>query len=187
MKYFIGAAIACLAVVAVAGIVFFLFLMIPKGHAALPYGVAEHGDKPFVTDEPVDQKANMNMYADAEGPPWFGIPIVGSSRMGGWGYCMKPGVQIGEDEHGNGIFAEDHEVIWRCMQTHPTGELIDPAEAPIVYCFVQNPRVIKKTDQAYYACYHNYGVIFTTYEFHWGKAPLILPDEIEYVPTTRFK
>jgi hypothetical protein len=142
---------------------------------------------PRVTMEDEDQKAHLEMYADAEGPPWHGIPIVGSINMRGWGLCMKPGVSLGQDEHGNSIFAEDYEVIWRCLQTHPTGEPIDPAEAPIVYCFVQNPALLQDQTKRHWACYHNYGDIFASYENQWGKSPLILPDEVEYVDTTEFK
>lgn len=163
------------ALAVLAAFIGFLYLMIPAGHA-----------KPFVTMEPEDQKQELGLYDDAEGPPWHDIPIVGGMNPG-WGMCYKPGVKLGEDEHGNGIYAEDHEVIWRCMQTHPTGETIPPSEAPVVYCFVQNPLVIQKTDQVYYACYHNYGDIFLMYEAQWGKSPLILPDEVEYVPTTEIR
>jgi hypothetical protein len=139
---------------------------------------------PFVTDEPVDQKKNMGLYEDAEGPNPWGIPLVGQADIGGFAMCVKPGVKIAEDEHGNGIYAEDNEVIWRCFQTHPDGTVIPAEAAPILYCFVQNPDRTKRTRRIW-ACYHNYGHVWAHYQEQYDRNPLILPDELQYIPEVK--
>ncbi len=180
-KYVIGGVVAILIVVAIAALLGFAWLMIPKGHA---YGHSvehEYPTKPFVTDEPVDQKANMGMYADAKGPPWHDMPQVAMTRLP-FGMCAKPGVAISFDEHGNPVYAADNEVIWRCMQTHPTGQ---PAEAPLVYCHQQKDQ--PRPPAIAWRCYHDYSVVFDFYEHDYGKSPLILPDEIEFIDTTEIQ
>lgn len=157
-----------LTAVAFVGLMGLIALMIPASHAA----------EPHVTMEPGDQKGNMGLYDDARGPPWSNIPIVGSVNMP-WGNCLKPGVELTKDKYGNSIFAEDNDVIWRCMQTHPTGQ---PADAPPIYCIIQN--MLVRADEAHprqWACYHDYVVIWKTYVHHYGKWPLILEDEIPFV------
>lgn len=174
MKFWLGLLAGAAGILLIAALAVLLFLMIPKGHAA-----------PFVTDEPGDQKKNMGMYDDAEGPPWTGIPIVGSMDMGGWALCMKPGVQIAEDEHGNGIYATDDEVIWRCIQTHPTGEPISVEKAPVVYCFIQNHELTGQARRMW-ACYHNYGHVWAHYQHQYEKNPLILPDALPFIPEVKY-
>jgi hypothetical protein len=140
--------------------------------------------RPHVTMEPVDQKKNMGLYDDAEGPDPWDIPLVGQMQIGGWGLCMKPGVKVTEDEHGNGVYAADDEVIWRCLQTHPTGEPINPADAPIVYCFVQNPAFTKRPERLW-ACYHNYGHVWAHYQHQYDRNPLVLEDELQFIPEVK--
>lgn len=167
----------------VAGIVGLAYFMIPKGHAYSHSVEHEFPTKPFVTDEPVDQKQNMGMYDDAKGPSWANMPMVGAVRMP-WGTCYKPGVSVTFDEHGNAIYAEDNEVIWRCAQSHPTGE---PADAPIVYCHQQREQPSHLRFGLAWRCYHDYSIVFDFYEHEYGKSPLILPDEIEYIDTTEIR
>ncbi len=140
--------------------------------------------KPHVTMEPGDQKGNMGMYDDAYGPPFHGVQYNGAIRMP-WGVCMKPAIVIGIKKRNDGfmadLYAEDRDVIWRCLQAHPTGEPIDASEAPTVYCLFQDKP--QQSDGGNpMACYHDYRVIFNTYENEWGKAPIIGPDEVEFVP-----
>ena len=156
----------------VAAMLFGAYYMIPAGHA-----------KPHVTMEPGDQKRNMGMYADAYGPPFAQVEYNGAIRMP-WGVCMKPAIVVGvKDRNGYvvNIYAEDTDDIWRCLQAHPTGEPIPLDEAPIVYCLFQDkPRQSDGGNPM--KCYHDYRVIFNTYENEWGKAPIIARDEVEFVP-----
>lgn len=178
MKYFVGAVGALFVVAAVLLVLGYLFLVgIRGGHTA-------ELDRPHVTAEPVDQKKNMGLYDDAKGPGWADTPYVGVVHMP-FGVCYKTGVVIAEDEHGNNIYAGDDEVIWRCLQTHPTGELIPRDQAPMVYCHVQREQA--RPPAKAWRCYHDYSVVFSFYEHDYGKSPLILPDEIEYIDTTRFQ
>lgn len=172
MKFLVGALCALGVIAVVVAAALFLFYMIPAGHAT-----------PHVTMEPGDQKRNMGMYDDAYGPPFAGVQYNGAIRMP-WGVCMKPAISVGVKMRNDvivDIYAEDTEVIWRCLQSHPTGEPIPIDEAPIVYCLFQDkPR--QSDGGAPMKCYHDYRVIFNTYENEWGKAPIIGPDEVEYVP-----
>lgn len=180
MKYLLGGVAALAAVAAIIAFLVFAWLMIPKGHAQ-PLSGADESPYPHVTSEPDDQKANMGMYDDAKGPPWAGMPQVAMTQLP-FGMCAKPGVAVTVDEHGNNVYAEDNEVIWRCLQTHPTGE---PANAPLVYCHQQREQ--PRLPAIAWRCYHDYSIVFDFYEYDYGKSPLILPDEIEYIDTTRFQ
>lgn len=159
-------------VVVVVALAVGVYFTIPGAHA-----------KPYVTMEPGDQKGNMGLYDDAYGPPFGGVPYNGAIQMP-WGVCMKPAISIGVKEregHVVDIYAEDNEVIWRCMQSHPTGEPIPADEAPIVYCMMADLQG-KAGGGRPMKCYHDYRVIFNTYEHDYGKSPLIGPDEVQYVP-----
>ena len=176
MNWFLKAfgAVSVVAVV-VAAVMFGLYLMIPAGHAA---------SAPHVTNEPGDQKRNMGMYDDAYGPPFAGVQYNGAIRMP-WGVCMKPAIVVGVEARADGfladVYAEDTDVIWRCLQSHPTGEPIALDEAPIVYCLFQDKPRQSDGGNAM-KCYHDYRVIFNTYENEWGTSPIIGADEVQYIP-----
>ena len=118
---------------------------------------------------------------DAKGPPWYGMPQVGVTQLP-FGKCAKPGVVVSVDEHGNGVYAEDNEVIWRCQQSSPSGTLIGD---PLVYCHQQRKQPY--LPGIAWRCYHDYSVVFDFYEHDYGKSPLILPDEIEFIDTTEIR
>lgn len=175
MKYFVGAVCALFGIAAVLLVGAYLLMLASTG------GHTAELTKPHVTNEPVDQKKNMGLYDDAKGPPWAGMPQVAMTQLP-FGMCAKPGVAVTVDEHGNNVYAEDNEVIWRCMQTHPTGE---PADAPLVYCHQQREQ--PRLPAIAWRCYHDYSIVFDFYEYDYGKSPLVLPDEIEYIDTTEYK
>jgi hypothetical protein len=180
-KYVIGGIIAIVALVIVIFVLGSLFMIASTGGHTQPLRGGDSDTNPFVTNEPVDQKKNMGLYDDAKGPPWSGMPIVGATRMP-WGTCYKPGVAVSFDKYGNGIYAKDDEVIWRCLQTRPTGE---PVDAPTVYCHIQREQ--NRPPAVAWRCYHDYSIVFDFYEYDYGKSPLILPDEIEFIDTTEMK
>lgn len=129
-----------------------------------------------------DHKMELGMYADAKGPPWANVAQVGVTRMP-WGRCMKPATAIGQDAKGNNIYPEDTDVIWRCVQTHPTGAPIPTQEAPLVYCFM--PPVQDREPATKWICYHDYSVVWQFYRAEWSKNPIVAEDELPYIPEAK--
>lgn len=169
MKYLVG---VMLFVLAIAGF-------------ATPLKGADAETRPFVTEGPGDQKANMGLYDDAKGPPWGNVPYVAIAYMP-FGSCSKPGVVVNIDEHGNEIYAADDEVIWRCVQGNSlSGEWYDRSTHPLVYCHIQREQPAGRAKA--WRCYHDYSVVFDFYEHDYGRSPLILPDEIEFIDTTEMR
>jgi hypothetical protein len=172
-KFWFGWLAGLVTAVAFVALMGLIAIMIPQGHAT-----------PHATTDSGDQKGNMGMYDDAYGPAFGDTPYNAGMQMP-WGVCMKPAIVIGVHERPDGViedtYADDKDVIWRCMQAHPTGEPISPDKAPIIYCIHQNKPQLSNGGTPM-TCYHDYRVIFRTYENEWGGSPIIGPDEVQYVP-----